>query len=254
MADVRCSICAEREVGVVDIIHVGYGDRYQVCSIASSLVNSPYVVFFKRNYKSDFLYVVKCADPGDLYFWVYRVQLECMKCGNTWYSSRDAISSLVIKTNEAPPNVGVAPWATSKFDEVERDLQAGHTADADQVPATASTETKPLTDTKGSASPHHYEDVENTLQEHLSVTNPVAETFVNIDAQPAAAAELKQTPSPKIASESDAENGKPTPPPAEVSTDHRTELEKPHVDGITGSFLPENPAPNGTSHSGDHKA
>lgn len=185
--------------------------------------------------------------------WVYLVQLECMKCGNTWYSSRDAISSLVIKTNAAPPNVGIAPWATSKFDEVEKDLQAGsHTADADQVTATTSTETKSLTDTKGSATPPHYEDVENTLQEHLPVTNPVAETFVNTGPQPAPATEVKQTPSPKLASEPDAENGKPTPPPAEVSTDHRTELEKPHVDGIIGSFLPENPnVPNGT---GDHKA
>ena len=32
MANVRCSICSEQEVGVIDIIHVSYGDRYQVCS------------------------------------------------------------------------------------------------------------------------------------------------------------------------------------------------------------------------------
>jgi hypothetical protein len=30
MTDARCKICGEREVGVKDIIHVGYGDRYQV--------------------------------------------------------------------------------------------------------------------------------------------------------------------------------------------------------------------------------
>eukprot|EP00252_Welwitschia_mirabilis_P014343 TRINITY_DN31519_c0_g1_i1.p1 TRINITY_DN31519_c0_g1~~TRINITY_DN31519_c0_g1_i1.p1 ORF type:complete len:602 (-),score=176.07 TRINITY_DN31519_c0_g1_i1:245-2050(-) len=30
MADVRCSICSEKKVRVRDIIHVGYGDRYQL--------------------------------------------------------------------------------------------------------------------------------------------------------------------------------------------------------------------------------
>lgn len=30
MANVKCSICTEGEVGVMDIIHVSYGDRYQV--------------------------------------------------------------------------------------------------------------------------------------------------------------------------------------------------------------------------------
>jgi hypothetical protein len=33
MADVRCSLCGEREVAVKDIIHVGFGDRYQVNAI-----------------------------------------------------------------------------------------------------------------------------------------------------------------------------------------------------------------------------
>lgn len=75
MADVRCTICGEKKVGVKDIIHVGYGDRYQ---------------------------------------------LECLKCGNSWYSSRDSISSLTIQT--ANPTVGTAPWATSKFEEFEREL------------------------------------------------------------------------------------------------------------------------------------
>ena len=31
MANARCFICTERKVGVIDIIHVSYGDRYQVC-------------------------------------------------------------------------------------------------------------------------------------------------------------------------------------------------------------------------------
>lgn len=176
-----------------------------------------------------------------------------MKCGNTWYSSRDAISSLVIKTSASPPNVGVAPWATSKFDEVEKDLQADH------VPAAPSTETKSSPrDTKGSPTPpphHHYEEVENILHEHLSVANPTVEEFVNTNPQPAVATtEEKLTPSPKTISETDTENGKSRPPPPEVTTDSRSELEISHVDGVTGSFLPENSAANGTSHPVGHKA
>lgn len=77
MADVRCTICGEKKVGVKDIIHVGYGDRYQ---------------------------------------------LECLKCGNSWYSSRDSISSLTIQTVNPNLTVGTAPWATSKFEEVEKEL------------------------------------------------------------------------------------------------------------------------------------
>eukprot|EP00249_Psilotum_nudum_P016101 c25658_g1_i1 orf=126-1961(+) len=77
MADVRCTICSEKKVGVKDIIHVGYGDRYQ---------------------------------------------LECLKCGYSWYSSRDSISSLTIETVNPRLTVGTAPWATSKFEEVEKEL------------------------------------------------------------------------------------------------------------------------------------
>ncbi|KAI5065130.1 hypothetical protein GOP47_0019825 [Adiantum capillus-veneris] len=79
MADVRCTICSEKKVGVKDIIHVGYGDRYQ---------------------------------------------LECLKCGHTWYSSRDSIAALSIQTVSPKLTVGAAPWATSKFDEVEKDLMS----------------------------------------------------------------------------------------------------------------------------------
>lgn len=79
MADVRCTICGEKKVGVENIIHVGYGDRYQ---------------------------------------------LECLKCGHSWYSSRDSISSLAILTVSPKLPVGAAPWATSKFEEVERELMS----------------------------------------------------------------------------------------------------------------------------------
>lgn len=55
-----------------------------------------------------------------LYF--TQIQLECIACGHTWYASRDAISSLTIDTPSVAGNVGTAPWATAKFDAVEKSL------------------------------------------------------------------------------------------------------------------------------------
>ncbi|XP_078439795.1 bromo-adjacent homology (BAH) domain-containing protein [Wolffia australiana] len=51
-----------------------------------------------------------------------RYQLECIACGHTWYASGDAISSLTIDAPSAGGNVGTAPWATVKFDAVEKKL------------------------------------------------------------------------------------------------------------------------------------
>ncbi|KAF3448565.1 hypothetical protein FNV43_RR09278 [Rhamnella rubrinervis] len=50
-----------------------------------------------------------------------RYQLECIACGHWWYASRDEASTLTI---DAPStkNVGTAPWATAKFDAVEKSL------------------------------------------------------------------------------------------------------------------------------------
>lgn len=111
------------------------------------------------------------------------MQLECLKCGNTWYSSRDAISSLVIKTKEAP-SVGIAPWATSKFEEVEKDLTTAPSVqpmDSTNV-ITAATDAK---SPPATPSARHYEDVKNTLNEKLPVTNPVAKDFLNVNAETA---------------------------------------------------------------------
>ncbi|CAA7391356.1 unnamed protein product [Spirodela intermedia] len=84
MADARCSRCAERKVGVVEIIHAGgSGDRYQ---------------------------------------------LECASCGHTWSASIDDVSSLTIDSPRAVGNVGAAPWATAKFEDVERKLLSPHEA------------------------------------------------------------------------------------------------------------------------------
>lgn len=84
MADVRCSICMEKKVGVRDIIHVGYGDRYQ---------------------------------------------LECLKCGNSWYASRDSISSLTIESVNPVNPVGTAPGATTKFEEAEKAMVSPRESD-----------------------------------------------------------------------------------------------------------------------------
>ena len=48
-------------------------------------------------------------------------QLECIACGNSWYAPRDEISTL----NDGPSSarsVGTAPWATAKFEDVEKKL------------------------------------------------------------------------------------------------------------------------------------
>ncbi|KMZ67140.1 hypothetical protein ZOSMA_277G00010, partial [Zostera marina] len=51
-----------------------------------------------------------------------RYQLECIACGHTWYASRDDITSLSTDTEKAVANVGTAPLATSKFENVEKKL------------------------------------------------------------------------------------------------------------------------------------
>ncbi|XP_031484380.1 uncharacterized protein LOC116253608 [Nymphaea colorata] len=51
-----------------------------------------------------------------------RYQLECLQCGNTWYTTRDAISTLTQETPNLAVSVGTAPWATAKFEDVEKKL------------------------------------------------------------------------------------------------------------------------------------
>ncbi|XP_062212360.1 protein REPRESSOR OF VERNALIZATION 1-like isoform X2 [Phragmites australis] len=51
-----------------------------------------------------------------------RYQLECTSCGHTWFSSYDAISSLTVDGPSTAGNVGTAPWATAKFDVLEKQL------------------------------------------------------------------------------------------------------------------------------------
>lgn len=110
------------------------------------------------------------------------MQLECLKCGHTWYSSRDAISSLEMNTM-ATPTVGIAPWATSKFEEVEKDIMSPRVAPSPQpIDAASGNIASPKHKVLSALSSfkNHYEEVENTLSEKLPVTNPVVKDFVNI--------------------------------------------------------------------------
>lgn len=49
-----------------------------------------------------------------------RYQLECIPCGNSWYASRDEVSMLTIDAPSSVTNVGTAPWATAKFESLEK--------------------------------------------------------------------------------------------------------------------------------------
>ncbi|WCJ26275.1 hypothetical protein M5689_008105 [Euphorbia peplus] len=51
-----------------------------------------------------------------------RYQLECIACGHSWYASRDEASMLTIDGPNSAKSVGTAPWATKKFEEVEKKL------------------------------------------------------------------------------------------------------------------------------------
>nr|CAD1833760.1 unnamed protein product [Ananas comosus var. bracteatus] len=55
-------------------------------------------------------------------FWCICLALECIACGHTWYTPRDAISSLTIDTPNIVGNAGTAPWATAEFEDVEKKL------------------------------------------------------------------------------------------------------------------------------------
>lgn len=51
-----------------------------------------------------------------------RYQLECIACGNTWFSSRDEAAALTIDGPSSAKSVGTAPLATAKFEDVEKKL------------------------------------------------------------------------------------------------------------------------------------
>lgn len=57
------------------------------------------------------------------YTLVLQFQLECIACGHSWYASRDELSMLTIDAaTNSTKSVGTAPWATAKFEDVEKSL------------------------------------------------------------------------------------------------------------------------------------
>ncbi|CAL1375344.1 unnamed protein product [Linum trigynum] len=58
-----------------------------------------------------------------------RYQLECIGCGNSWYASRDEASMLTIDGPTTSKSVGIAPLATSKFEEVEKKMLSPRESD-----------------------------------------------------------------------------------------------------------------------------
>lgn len=57
------------------------------------------------------------------------VQLECIVCGRSWSASRDEVSVLTIDASDSKRNVGTAPWATAKFEDVEKKLVSPRESD-----------------------------------------------------------------------------------------------------------------------------
>ncbi|KAG6389284.1 hypothetical protein SASPL_150750 [Salvia splendens] len=52
-----------------------------------------------------------------------RYQLECISCGNSWYASRDDAATLTIEgPSSGKSDVGTAPLATAKFEDIEKTL------------------------------------------------------------------------------------------------------------------------------------
>lgn len=62
--------------------------------------------------------------------------MECIACGHSWYASRDEASTLTI---DAPStkSVGAAPWATAKFEAVEKSLVSPREAANDVLKKTS---------------------------------------------------------------------------------------------------------------------
>ncbi|KAM1850805.1 hypothetical protein ACFX13_014941 [Malus domestica] len=58
-----------------------------------------------------------------------RYQLECISCGHSWYAARDVVSMLTIDSPSSNKNVGTAPLATAKFEDVEKKLVSPRESD-----------------------------------------------------------------------------------------------------------------------------
>ncbi|KAE8766777.1 Transcription factor S-II domain containing protein [Hordeum vulgare] len=109
-----------------------------------------------------------------------RYQLECISCGYTWFSSRDAISSLTVDTPSSGGNVGTAPWATAKFDVLQKQLvsprdQPDNKASADALQKNAVASMPKLEKQKSFIKPKPEEPSAPTLEKQRAFTKPKPE-------------------------------------------------------------------------------
>ena len=56
-------------------------------------------------------------------------RFECLKCGNSWYASRDSISSLMIESVNPANPVGTAPGTTEKIEGVKKSMVSPRKSD-----------------------------------------------------------------------------------------------------------------------------
>jgi hypothetical protein len=103
-------------------------------------------------------------------------QLECLKCGSSWYGSQDSLSSITTDDqSNLAPSVGLAPLATSKFEVVEKELQSPR--ESERPPGAQESLSSPPT-TKAEkveeipATESHYDEVERILTEPISLSGP----------------------------------------------------------------------------------
>ena len=109
-----------------------------------------------------------------------RYQLECISCGYTWFSSRDAISSLTVDTPSSGGNVGTAPWATAKFDVLQKQLvsprdQPDNKASADALQKNTVASIPKLERQKSLINPKPEEPSAPTLEKQKTFTKPKPE-------------------------------------------------------------------------------
>lgn len=130
-------------------------------------------------------------------------QLECLKCGNSWYASRDSLSSVTTEDQvNVSPAVGLAPWATSKFEEVEKELLSPR--ESERPPAAQesvpSVQAKPDEVEETDAPKSHYVEVERMLTEHISLAGPglSAQDQSKVDGEPKSGPEKEDENASKI--------------------------------------------------------
>ncbi|XP_058778285.1 uncharacterized protein LOC131652451 [Vicia villosa] len=81
-----------------------------------------------------------------------RYQLECVACGNSWYASRDEVSTLTIDASDSKRTTGTAPSATAKFEDVQKKLASPRESEntADDISKKTGEPHAPVLDTQKS--------------------------------------------------------------------------------------------------------